>query len=55
MSQELNISLATVYRKLKLLEGVLSIDVKKEKRNYKIIKLWKKLAHPKTKDSDNIR
>jgi len=85
LSQELDIPLATVYRKLKFLEaaglvqhvktiinlqgneekyfrcaiseaavrinnGVLSIDVKKEERNYKIIRLWRRLAHPKIKD-----
>jgi predicted transcriptional regulator len=85
LSQELDIPLATVYRKLKLLEaagliqhvktivnlqgneeryfrcaiseatvhinsGVISVEVKKEERNYKIIRLWKRLAHPKIKD-----
>ncbi|VVB85338.1 Helix-turn-helix domain protein [uncultured archaeon] len=85
LSQELDIPLATVYRKLKLLEaagliqhvktiinlqgneeryfrcaiskatvhinnGVISVEVKKEERNYKIIRLWKRLAHPNIKD-----
>ncbi len=85
LSQELDIPLATIYRKLKLLEaagliqhvktiinlqgneeryfrcaisetivhinsGVLSVEVKKEERNYKIIRLWKRLAHPNIKD-----
>jgi len=30
--------------------GVLSVDVKKEDSNYKIIRLWKRLAHPVYKD-----
>ncbi len=85
LSQELDIPLATIYRKLKLLEaagivqhvktiinlqgneeryfrctiseatirinsGVFSVDVKKEERSYKIIRLWKRLAHPKIKE-----
>jgi predicted transcriptional regulator len=85
LSQELDIPLATVYRKLKILEaaglaqhvktiinlqgneeryfrcaiseatlrinnGIFSVDVKKEEHNYKIVRLWKRLAHPKIKD-----
>ena len=30
--------------------GVISVDVKKDERNYKIIRLWKRLAHPKVND-----
>jgi predicted transcriptional regulator len=85
LSQELDIPLATVYRKLKLLEaagliqhvktiinlqgneeryfrsaireatihineGALSVDIKKEESNYKIIRMWKRLAHPNARD-----
>ncbi len=81
LSQELGIPLATVYRKLKLMEstglirhvktiinlsgneekfyrcsiheitvhihnGILSVDFKKEDQSDKIIRLWKRLAHP---------
>lgn len=81
LSQELDIPLATVYRKLKLMEstglirhvktiinlsgneekfyrcaireatvhidnGILSVDFKKEDQSDKIIRLWKRLAHP---------
>ncbi len=81
LNQELGIPLATVYRKVKLLEdagliqhvktiinlqgneeryyrcaireaivhvngGVLSVDLKKEDRSDKIIRLWRRLAHP---------
>ncbi len=87
LSQELDIPLPTIYRKLKLLEaaglvlhvktiinlqgneeryfrcaiseatvrinsGVFSVDVKKEERSYKIIRLWTRLAHPSIKDSE---
>ena len=30
--------------------GVISIDVKKDERSYKIIRLWKRLVHPKIND-----
>ena len=81
LSQELDIPLATVYRKLKQLEssglvqhvktiinlsgneekyyrcaireatvnihdGIFSVDFKKEDHSDKIIRLWKRLAHP---------
>ena len=81
LSQELDIPLATVYRKLKLMEstglirhvktiinlsgneekfyrcaireatvhihdGIFSVDFKKEDHSDKIIRLWKRLAHP---------
>jgi len=81
LSQELDIPLATVYRKLKLMEntgllrhvktiinlsgneekfyrcaireatvhihdGLFSVDFKKEDHSDKIIRLWKRLAHP---------
>ncbi len=81
LSQELGIPLATVYRRLKLLEdagliqhvktiinlsgneeryyrcalreatvriydGTVSVDLKKEDYSEKIIRLWKRLAHP---------
>ena len=86
LSQELGISLATAYRKLKLLEeagiikhvktiinlsgneekyfrcaireatihfqnGVFSFDLKKEDYGEKIVRLWKRLAHPDGKDA----
>ncbi len=35
---------------IRINNGVLSVDVTKEERNYKIIRLWKRLAHPKIKD-----
>lgn len=35
---------------IRINNGVLSVDVKKEERNYKIIRLWKRLAHPIIKD-----
>jgi predicted transcriptional regulator len=85
LNQELGIPLATVYRKVKLLEdagflqhvktiinlqgneekyyrcaireaivhinsGEFSIDIKKEDRSDKIIRLWRRLAHPDSKD-----
>ncbi len=85
LSQELDIPLATVYRKLKLLEEAefirhvktiinlwgneekyyrcaihevvvrindvgFSIDFKKEDRGDKIVRLWKRLAHPDITD-----
>lgn len=84
LNQELGIPLATVYRKVKLLEdaglqhvktiinlqgneeryyrcvireatvhingGGLSVDLKKEDRSDKIIRLWKRLAHPDSGD-----
>jgi len=85
LNQELGIPLATVYRKLKLLEdagflkhvktiinlqgneekyyrcvileaivhingGKFSVDLKKEDRSDKIIRLWRRLAHPDNKD-----
>ncbi|MCX9011678.1 MAG: helix-turn-helix domain-containing protein [Candidatus Methanoperedens sp.] len=84
LSQELDIPLATVYRKLKLLEDAgliqhvktiintwgneekyyrcaaheavvhingsgVSIDLKKEDRSDKIIRLWRRIAHPDIK------
>jgi predicted transcriptional regulator len=36
-------------------EGVLSVEVKKEECNYKVIRLWRRLAHPKFKDLSNIK
>jgi len=86
LSKELDIPLATVYRKLKLLEsirliyhvktiinlqgneeryyrcaireailhidnGKLSLDLKKEDHSDKIIRLWKRLAHPDKEDT----
>lgn len=85
LNQELGIPLATVYRKVKLLEdagflqhvktiinlqgneekyyrciireatvhingGEFSVDLKKEERGDKIIRLWSRLAHPERKD-----
>ncbi|HEY9205598.1 MAG TPA: helix-turn-helix domain-containing protein [Candidatus Methanoperedens sp.] len=34
---------------IRINEGILSVDIKKEERYYKIIRLWKRLAHPKNK------
>ncbi len=34
---------------IRINNGVLSIDVKKEE-NYKIVRLWKRLAHPNIRD-----
>ena len=85
LSKELDIPIATVYRKLKLLEaagfiqhvktiinlqgneeryyrcaireatvhindGVISVDVKKKDPADRIVRLWKRLAHPDSKD-----
>ena len=35
---------------IRINNGGLSVDVKKEERDYKIIRLWTRLAHPKIKD-----
>ena len=35
---------------IRINNGVLSVDIKKEDSNYKIIRLWKRLAHPNIKD-----
>ncbi len=34
--------------------GVISVDVKKDERSYKIIRLWKRLAHPKLNDDQAL-
>ncbi len=86
LSQELDVPLATVYRKLKLLEdagfiqhvktvinlygneeryyrcavheatvtihgGRIRVDLKKEDRSDKIIRLWRRIAHPDSWES----
>ncbi len=35
---------------IRINNGELSVDVKKDENNYKIVRLWKRLAHPKITD-----